>query len=113
MDVVRVIAILTAAALGELGGTYAIWRWRRLEGPAVLMLVGILALLAYALVQTFQSATRYGRIYAAYAGVFLVGAMLWGWAFDGRAPDRFDWIGAGLALLGAATILWGRTLFTR
>lgn len=46
-----------------------------------------------------------------YAGVFLVGAMLWGWGVDGRAPDRFDVLGASLVLVGASTVLWGRRLF--
>ncbi len=50
-------------------------------------------------------------MYAAYAGVFLLAAMLWGWLVDGRTPDRFDVLGAVLVLLGAATILWGRRVF--
>ena len=50
-------------------------------------------------------------MYAAYAGVFLIGAMLWGWFVDGRIPDRFDWLGAAIVLTGVVTILWGRRLF--
>jgi small multidrug resistance family-3 protein len=51
-------------------------------------------------------------LYAAYAGVFLLGAMLWGWALDGLRPDRFDLIGAILVLTGITVILWGRLLYT-
>ncbi len=49
---------------------------------------------------------------AASAGVFLLGAMLWGWALDGLRPDRFDSIGAILVVAGITIILWGRVLFT-
>lgn len=97
--------------LGELGGTYAIWRWRREGDTPWLIVVGLVALLGYAFVQTFQPEGEYGRLYAAYAGVFLVGAMLWGWRFDEFVPDRFDLIGAAIALVGMATILWGRRMF--
>ena len=68
-------------------------------------------LFGYAVVQTLQPEDRYGRLFAAYAGVFLIGAMLWGWGIDGKEPDRFDWVGASIVLLGAAVILWGRRIF--
>jgi small multidrug resistance family-3 protein len=111
MDALRTIGIFVAAALGELGGTYAVWRWRRAQGPGLLVVAGLVALLAYAIVQTYQAEPRYGRLYAAYAGVFLVGAMLWGWLIDGRRPDVFDWAGALIVLVGASIILWGRRIF--
>ncbi len=60
--------------------------------------------------QTYHSDDRYGRVYAAYAGVFLIGAMIWGWIVDGNAPDPFDWLGAFLILLGVTSVLWGRHL---
>jgi small multidrug resistance family-3 protein len=50
-------------------------------------------------------------VYAAYAGVFLVGAMLWGWLIDGTAPDRFDVIGGAIALVGVVVVLYGRNVF--
>jgi small multidrug resistance family-3 protein len=111
VDVVRTLAIFLVAAAAELGGTYAVWRWRRAGAGAAALVGGAALLLAYALVQTFQPEDRYGRVYAAYAGVFLMGAMLWGWAVGGARPDRFDLLGGGLVLLGAATILWGRRAF--
>jgi len=110
MDIARTFGIYVAAALGELGGTYCYWRWLREKGPASLAVLGLLALLGYALVQTLQPQSRYGRVYAAYAGVFLVGAMLWGWLIDGKAPDRFDLIGAGVALVGVVIVLYGRNV---
>ncbi|MGH2709018.1 MAG: YnfA family protein [Actinomycetota bacterium] len=107
----RTVAIFVAAAVAELGGTYAIWRWRREGAPLVAVAVGLLLLLAYALVQTLQPEVRYGRVYAAYAGVFLVGAMCWAWVVDGERPDLFDGLGALVVLAGVAIVLWGRKLF--
>ncbi len=108
--VARTVVLFLVAVVAELTGTYAVWRWLRAGSTAILGAVGVLALFTYAAVQALQPEGRYGRLYAAYAGVFLVGAMLWGWAADKRAPDRFDLAGAVLVLLGAATILWGRRL---
>ena len=110
MEVLRTVGIFVVAAAGEIGGAYAVWRWRRLDDSAWLILAGLAALLAYAVVQTYQPEDRFGRLYAAYAGVFLVGAMTWGWLIDGARPDRFDLLGALLVIVGAATILWGREL---
>ena len=111
MNVVRTFAIYGVAALGELGGTYCYWRWLREKGPGWLPVLGILALLFYAFIQTYQPASKYGRVYAAYAGVFLVGAMLWGWLIDGNAPDRFDVIGGVIAMVGVIVVLFGRQIF--
>ena len=111
MTIVKTIAIFAAAALGELSGTYAVWRWLRTGATPALALVGVAALLAYAVVQTYQPEDRYGRVYAAYAVVFLIGATLWGWLLDERRPDRFDLLGAALVLAGIVVVLAGRRLF--
>ena len=112
MTAIKTAAILLVAVLGELSGVYAIWRWRRQTGPAWLIGAGIGALFLYALVQTYQPETSFGRLYAAYAGVFLLGAMTWGWLIDGRRPDTADLLGAGIVITGIAVILWGRNLIT-
>jgi small multidrug resistance family-3 protein len=111
MDAARVLVIFALSAAGEIGGTYAIWRWRRDGSSGWLVLVGAVLLTGYALVQTYQPDGDYGRIYAAYGGFFLFSAMMWGWLGDGVVPDRFDVIGVAVALTGAAIILWGRRLF--
>jgi small multidrug resistance family-3 protein len=112
MVLLKTAGIFVLAALGELGGTYLIWRWLREGATPVFAFLGVVALFGYAVVQTLQPQNAYGRIYAAYAGVFLIGALLWGWLIDGKAPDRFDLIGAAVVLVGVTIIMWGRQLFT-
>ncbi|MGH8944769.1 MAG: YnfA family protein [Acidimicrobiia bacterium] len=112
MVVAKTAAIFLVAVVGELGGAYAIWRWRRQAGPAWLIGAGLGALFLYALVQTYQPQTSFGRLYAAYAGVFLIGAMTWGWLLDGHRPDTADLIGASLVLGGIGIILWGRNVMS-
>jgi small multidrug resistance family-3 protein len=111
MTVLKTFGIFIVALLGELGGTYAVWRWLRTDSPPLLALGGIAALFGYAVVQTLQPEDRYGRLFAAYAGCFLIGALLWGWGVDGKQPDRFDWIGAAIVLSGVVVVLYGRRIF--
>lgn len=55
---------------------------------------GVVALGAYGFVATLQPDAHFGRILAAYGGVFVAGSLLWGMGFDGFRPDRSDIIGA-------------------
>jgi small multidrug resistance family-3 protein len=57
------------------------------------------------IVPTFQPA-HFGRVYAAYGGVFVLLSLLWGWRIDGTTPDRWDVIGASLCLFGVAVIMY-------
>jgi small multidrug resistance family-3 protein len=110
MVALKTAVIFVLAAAGELSGTYAVWRWLRTGATPLFALAGLAALFAYAVVQTLQPETRYGRVFAAYAGVFLIGALMWGWMVDGKVPDRFDVIGAAVVLIGVVIILFGRRL---
>jgi small multidrug resistance family-3 protein len=69
-------------------------------------LVGAVALVAYGIVPTYQPA-HFGRVYAAYGGVFVVLSLAWGWGVDRIAPDRFDLAGAALCLAGIGVIMYG------
>lgn len=101
----RSVALFAVAGLLEIGGGYLVWLWLR-EGRAVVFgALGGLVLFLYAVVPTFQPA-HFGRVYAAYGGVFVVLSLLWGWWMDGRAPDRFDVVGAALCLVGVAVIMY-------
>ncbi len=93
-----------AAALCEIGGAYLIWQWRRTDKPVVIALLGLAALFVYSLIQTAQS-FGFGRTFAAYGGVFIAVALMWGWLVDKQVPDRWDWLGAVICLVGVMIIV--------
>lgn len=106
MSTIRTITLFIAAGLAEIGGVYLIWQWIRAGKPAWWGLLGVIALFGYGLTQTWQTFT-FGRAFAAYGGVFITLALLWGWQIDGRLPDQWDWLGVGICLMGVAVMLWG------
>ncbi len=100
------IALFAAAALAEIGGAYLVWiGLRDGKGPLVAGL-GVLALGLYGVVATLQPENEFGRVLAAYGGVFIVGSIAWGMAFDSFRPDRFDLAGAAICLAGVALIMY-------
>ncbi len=103
--VVRSFVYFVLAGLCEIGGGYLVWLWLR-EGKSIwLALVGGGVLFVYGIVPTFQPA-NFGRVYAAYGGVFIALAILWGWLVDKNVPDRFDLIGGVIALVGVVVIMY-------
>lgn len=105
---VRSIALFLAAALAEIGGAYLVWIGLREHRGALFVGLGALALALYGVVATFQPSPEFGRVLAAYGGVFIVGSLLWGVALDGFRPDRSDIAGAGICLVGVAVIMYAR-----
>src|SRR6476469_8501959 len=99
------LAAFVAAGVCEIGGGYLIWLWLREGRPAWYGALGAGVLFLYGWVQTRQP-SDFGSTYAAYGGLFIVMALLWGWKVEGKAPDRFDVLGAAVALLGAAIIMY-------
>ena len=93
------------AGLCEIGGGYLVWLWLRDGMSWLLGALGGLVLFLYGIVPT-QQPSHFHRVYAAYGGVFIVMALFWGWIFEGSAPDRFDTIGAIIALAGVAIIFY-------
>ncbi|MDZ8264322.1 YnfA family protein [Nostoc sp. ChiQUE01b] len=93
------------AGLLEIGGSYLIWLWLREGKPSWLGILGGIALAFYGVIATLQP-TNFGRVYAAYGGVFIAMAMLWGWKVDGVIPDRYDLIGVCLALVSVLIIMF-------
>ena len=67
---------------------------------------GVLALGIYGFVATLQPDAEFGRVLAAYGGVFVAGSIAWGMAADGYRPDRWDVIGALVCLAGMAVIMY-------
>ena len=99
------VALFVVAGLCELGGAYLIWLWLRGGKAPWFALLGGIVLVAYGFVHTLQPA-NYGRIQAAYSGFFIVMALLWGWQIDKVTPDRYDLIGAAIALIGVSVIMY-------
>lgn len=93
------------AGLCEIGGGYLIWLWLREGRSFWIGLAGGLILVLYGIIPTLQPAS-FGRVYAAYGGIFIVLSLLWGWQVDKISPDRYDVIGAGIALAGVLIIMY-------
>jgi len=99
------IVLFVLAGLCEIGGGYLVWQWWRNGASWTLGLLGAFVLVLYGFIPTYQPA-HFGRTYAAYGGVFIVLAMLWGWSVDGIALDRYDLIGGFVALIGVGIIMY-------
>ena len=106
-DLVRSIGLFALAGLAEIGGGYLMWLWLREGRPLWVGLVGAGVMVLYGIIPTRQPASfDFGRVYAAYGGVFIVLALGWGWLVDGVRPDGPSLWGAALALVGAGIIVY-------
>ncbi|GAA0626752.1 YnfA family protein [Sporichthya brevicatena] len=106
MDTLRSIGLFVLAALAEIGGAWLVWQGVREHKGWMWAGLGVVALGLYGFVATLQPDPNFGRILAAYGGVFVAGSLAWAMTLDGFKPDRWDLIGAGLCLLGVAVIMY-------
>jgi small multidrug resistance family-3 protein len=105
MEVIKSLFYFVTAGILEIGGGYLIWLWLR-EGRSLwYALFGAIILVLYGVIPTLQPA-NFGRIYAAYGGIFIVLSLLWGWKVDQVLPDRFDIIGGAISLVGVLIIMY-------
>jgi small multidrug resistance family-3 protein len=106
MTIAKSIALFVLAAVAEIGGAWLIWQgWREHRGLWWIA-AGIVALGAYGFVATFQPDPNFGRILAAYGGIFVAGSLAWGVLIDGFRPDRYDVAGAVVCLFGVGVIMY-------
>ena len=105
MSIPLSIGLFVLAGLCEIGGGYLVWLWLREGKPVGYAILGAMILIIYGIIPTFQLA-HFGRVYAAYGGMFIVLSLLWGWGMDGTRPDRFDAVGAVICLAGMAVIMY-------
>ena len=106
MTLLRSAALFALAALAEIGGAWLIWQGVREHRGALWIGAGVVALGAYGFVATLQADANFGRILAAYGGIFVAGSLAWGVVVDKFAPDRWDLVGASICLLGVAVIMY-------
>lgn len=104
--VARSVALFVLAAIAEIGGAWLVWQSVREGRGWALAVLGGLALFAYGFVATLQSDPHFGRILAAYGGVFVAGSLAWGMVFDGFRPDRYDLAGSLICLVGVGVIMY-------
>ena len=106
MDTARSITLFVLAALAEIGGAWLVWQGVREHRGVLWIAAGVVALGAYGFAAAFQPDANFGRVLAAYGGIFIAGSLAWGMVADGFRPDRWDLIGAGICLVGVAIIMY-------
>ncbi|MEU7832471.1 MULTISPECIES: YnfA family protein [unclassified Nonomuraea] len=106
MTIARSLLLFGLAALFEIGGAWLIWQGVREQRGLIWVGAGVIALGLYGFVATFQPDAHFGRILAAYGGVFVAGSLIWGMIADGFRPDRWDVIGALICLAGVLVIMY-------
>lgn len=106
MLVLRSVLLFMVAAVAEIGGAWLVWQAVREHRGVLFAVFGVLALGAYGFFATLQPDPHFGRILAAYGGVFVAGSLTWGVVVDGFRPDRYDLAGAAICLIGVAVIMY-------
>ena len=104
------LAIYAMAALCEIGGCFAFWRWLRDGFSPWIVLPGMVSLALFAFLLTKVDSAAAGRAYAAYGGVYILASFFWLRVVEGVRPTLFDIVGVLVSLLGTCIILAGPRL---
>ena len=105
MALIKSFLLFILAGLFEIGGGYLIWQWLKNDKPIWWGIIGGIILVLYGVVATWQTAD-FGRVYAAYGGIFIIMALIWAWKADNFQPDKWDVIGSLVAVIGACIIIY-------
>ncbi len=106
MTVTRSLILFAVAALFEIGGAWLIWQgWREHRG-LWWTVAGVIVLGLYGFAATLQPGAHFGRILAAYGGIFVAASLTWGVVVDKFHPDRYSITGAIICLFGVAVIMY-------
>ena len=97
--------LFVIAAFAEIGGGYLVWKWLKEKRAITFGLIGGLVLFLYGIVPTFQP-SNFGRVYAAYGGIFVIMAIIWGLLIDKKRPDKYEIMGGIIVLSGALIIFY-------
>ncbi len=101
----RAYGLFILAGLAEIGGGYLVWQWMRNGKPLWVGILGGVILFLYGVIATRQEFASFGRVYAAYGGVFIILSLMFGWGVDHRRPDIQEWLGAAICLVGVSVML--------
>ncbi|MDQ4074132.1 MAG: YnfA family protein [Thermoproteota archaeon] len=105
ITILATLGLFAVAAIAEIGGGYLVWQWLREKSGIKLGLIGGLILFLYGIIPTLQP-SNFGRVYAAYGGLFVVMAIFWGLLVEKKRPDRYEVIGGAIVLIGASIIFY-------
>ncbi|HET6589351.1 MAG TPA: YnfA family protein [Candidatus Nitrosocosmicus sp.] len=103
--ILSTVGLFVFAALLEIGGGYLVWLWLKERKRISFGLIGGVFLFIYGIIPTLQP-SNFGRVYAAYGGIFVVMAIAWGLLIDKKRPDRYEIIGGTIVLIGTAIIFY-------
>lgn len=73
----RSVLLFALAAIAEIGGAWLIWQGVREHRGVAWIGAGIAALAADGFIATLQPDANFGRILAAYGGIFVAGSLAW------------------------------------
>jgi small multidrug resistance family-3 protein len=105
MPELKTVSLFIITALAEIVGCYLPYLWLR-EGKTIWLLApAALSLAAFVWLLTLHP-TAAGRVYAAYGGIYIFMAILWLWAIEDIRPTTWDIVGASVALIGMAIIMF-------
>ena len=102
----RSVALFALAAVLEIGGAWLVWQGIKEQRGWIFLGLGVISLGLYGVVAALQPSAEFGRVLAAYGGVFIAGSLLWGMVVDGFRPDRWDVAGVLICLVGVAIIMY-------
>lgn len=105
IPILSTFGLFVVAAITEIGGGYLVWQWLKERKKISFGILGGIILFIYGIIPTLQP-SNFGRVYAAYGGIFVVMAIIWGLMIDKKRPDRYEIIGGAVVLVGALIIFY-------
>ena len=104
--VLKSISLFILAALLEIGGAWLVWQGVRQHRGLAMGRRRCHRIGCIRFRRSISAQPHFGRVLAAYGGVFIAGSLLWGMVADGFRPDRWDVTGALVALIGVGVIMY-------
>nr|WP_298797709.1 YnfA family protein [uncultured Acetobacter sp.] len=105
MFLIKPFLIYLAAGFAEIAGCFAVWLWLKEGRSAWLLVPGLISLIVFAVLLTRIESDSAGRAYAAYGGIYITASLIWMRVVEGRAPDKWELLGALVCMGGASMIL--------